>query len=198
METRNGDVRGTICLCLLAVVMGLAACSAGVMPSSTPPEEIAAPEPSGGLMLPPAPPGVWYGGDYVSLEKAAEKAPFVILLPDEAVVGAELVSVELNHPETVMGVALHYANGVVVDQQISTTKSLRKTLKSYEKIVEVNGVSAIGKEAGYSESQITGGKIPYPATIRWYVDGVSRYIRSDTLTMEELRQIAESMKPYEQ
>lgn len=186
-DSRKGLV--IVFLWLVFVAIGLAACSAGAAPQNPAPQQ-------GGLMLPPGIPGQWYAGDFVSLDEAAAKVPFLILLPDEAVVGAELVSVELNHPETVTGVALHYANDVVVDQQVSSITALPSTLRQMERMIEVNGIPAIGKDAGYTESQITGGKVPYPATISWYVDDVYRYIRNDSLSMEELLRIAESMKPY--
>lgn len=192
MERGSRISRATIGLWLLIVAMGLAGCSAGAAPPS--------PAPQGGLMVAPNAPGVWYAGDFVSLDEAAAKVPFVILLPDEAVVGAELVSVELNHPETVMAVALHYANDVVVSQSLNPgIESLPTTLQEAEQVVQVAGIPAIGKEAGHTESQITGGKVPYPATVVWYVDGVLRvvtYADRDDMTLEELLQIAESMKAY--
>lgn len=60
----------------------------------------------------PYPPGHWYGaGEFVSLDEAAAKAPFVIWLPDATAIGGKLVSVELNLPDNVLAVALHYDNG---------------------------------------------------------------------------------------
>ncbi len=188
----------TVLLGLAIVAMGLTACSAGAAPPGSTAEQGV--EQQGGLMVPPNPPGVWYAGDFVSLDEAAAKVPCVILMPDEAVVGAELLSVELNHPEAAVGVALHYANGVVVNQIYNQgIESLNKTLRPYELAVEVNGVPAIGQEAGFSESQITGGRIPYPSAVMWYIGGVLRVVtyadRDSDIPLEELRRIAESMKP---
>lgn len=187
--------RAFACVCMLIACLVVTACLAP--PVAPIAEEPRSGSPEGqGAMVAPNPPGVWYAGDFVSLEEAAAKVPFTILIPDEAVVGAELVSVELNDLETVLAVALHYANEVVVDQEASSITSLPDTLRPFEQWIEVNGIPATGKEAGYTWSEISGGKVPFPATVSWYVDGIYRYVTSDDLPLQRLIQIAESMKPY--
>lgn len=177
----------------LAVALGLAGCSAGT--ASPAPSQQA----SGGLMPAPYPPGHWYGAnEFVSLEEAAARVPFVIWLPDEAVVGAKLASVELNLPDNVLAVALHYENGIVVAQNSARiVKSMESMKKEWEQLLEVNGNPALGKETGYTVSNLTGRRVLYPATVTWYQDNVSRTVVGyEVFSMDSLLQIARSMKPY--
>lgn len=177
---------------LAVVALGLAGCAVGNAPQPS------ALQPGAGLMLPLNPPGVFYGGDFVSLDEAAARVPFVIWLPDEAVVGAKLASVELNLPDNVLAVALHYDNGIVVAQDSSMlVKSMESIKQEPDQFLEVNGNPALGKEAGYTVSNITGGKVPYRPSVIWYQDNVYRMVDGDdTFSMDKLLQIAESMKPY--
>lgn len=189
---------------LAVVALGLAGCVAGNA-QSTPAQPLgglmpppSAPQSGAGLMLPPNPPGVFYGGDFVSLDEAAARVPFVIWLPDEAVVGAKLASVELNLPDNVLAVALHYDNGVVVAQDSSMlVRSMESIKQEPEQFLEVNGNPALGKEAGYTMTGLNGGKVPYQPSVIWYQDNVYRLVGGDdTFSMDKLLQIAQSMKPY--
>lgn len=149
----------------------------------------------------PPPPGHFYpGGVFVSLEEAQARLPFPLLVPTVLPAGVELVSVELNGSVDPFMVALHYSNGIIIEQEkVSGPWDVRKIAAQFPdtmRITDVHGIAAMGQDPGVSRDNVTGAEIPYPGAISWYTSDVGFTVYGD-LPMEELRRIAESLVPYE-
>ena len=130
-------------------------------------------------------------GDQVSLDEARRRIDYSISAPEESVVGAELQEVWVT--DELGQVYLIYAN----DLQVSM--SGHPELIDYSELADdpfkatvVRGSAAIGKDTTLRKLS-SGEYLRIKARLSWWVNGVDITIYHKSLSMDELKTIAETM-----
>lgn len=132
-------------------------------------------------------------GDKVSLTEAQVRVPYSIPLPQGLEIKGVWVSTTAADPAQ-RSVAVQFEGGLLLiihqeaqspdwDAVIATAPEFRKT--------SVNGYTGIGINPGSTE--FDGRKYPHPGSVSWWVNGLEITLYSNTLPLQDLLKIAETM-----
>jgi hypothetical protein len=132
-------------------------------------------------------------GELVSLDEAQARLSFFIPLPDGFAVKEVWVS-----PEEVASdnraVAIQFENDLVlIIHQLANEPNWDGTGSSAPELakISVNGHNGLGANPGIKF--VAGKEYPYPGSVAWWMNGLDITLYSDTLHLEELLKIAETV-----
>jgi hypothetical protein len=132
-------------------------------------------------------------GEEVSLDEAENKLSFSIPQPR----GQEIKHIWISiNPENLLdqSLAISFQNDLLLIIH-TNEKAIRwdETIANMPvfKAITVNGNSGMGADPG--ETEVWGKPYTYPGSVEWWVNGLDITLYSDTLTLEQLLKIAETM-----
>ncbi len=136
-------------------------------------------------------------GEKVSLLQAQASTSYAIPLPLELGVNQVWISTNSSNPSTPKkSVAVEFTDIdlLLIAHEVPEPPDWDKTLIAVPELkkVNINGIVGIGTDPGFTKY---GDKeYPYPGSVQWWIHGISIALYSDTLSLEELLKIAESVK----
>ena len=132
-------------------------------------------------------------GEFVSLNEAQARLSLAIPLPDGFAVKEVWVS-----PEEVASdnraVAIQFENDLLlIIHQLANEPNWDETISSAPELakISVNGHNGLGAHPG--TKFIAGKEYPYPGSVAWWMNGLDITLYSDTLSLEELVTVAETL-----
>ena len=134
------------------------------------------------------------GGELVSLEEAQTRLSFTVPLPE----GFEIKEVWVS-PEDVApadrSVAIQFENDLLlIIHQLANEPNWSGAISSVPELtsISVNGHRGLGADPG--TKFVAGKEYPYPGSVAWWINGLDTTLYSDTLSLEELLKIAETVQ----
>ncbi len=187
MKAKRRMIVVTIVLAFLAIMLFSSCSNASPIASSQPTlSDLAEP-------LSPQLNGPLPNGEVVSLADAQAKTSYTIPLPEGVGIKQVWVSTNAANPSE-QSIAVQFNNDLLLiihemakppdwDGIIASTPEFAK--------IDVNGDPGIGTDPGFTRT--SGKDYFHPGSVSWWVDGLNITLYSDTLLLEELLKVAQTV-----